>query len=297
MGDDRRWPSLPLAAWRETCDTLHLVTQIVGKQRLALAPAEPEWGHVGLAVTARGLSTGPLACGDRVFQVDLDLVAHALRIVTSDGDARELALRPRTVAAFYAAFTALLAELGIATRIRPIPDEVPDPIPFAEDVRHAAYDPAAVERFFRVLLRADEALRAHRAPFRGRHTVVQFFWGTFDLAYTRYSGRPATPPSNDPIMRVAMDAEEVCAGFWPGDDRYPEPAFFCYAFPKPDGFEHARIAAPASWSPTLGEYLLPYEALRTAPDPPAVLRRFLAETYAAGAALGDWDPALQDVPR
>jgi hypothetical protein len=293
MRDDHAWPALPLAPWRDTRETLHRWTQIVGKLRLALAPPEPEWGHVPLTVTARGLTTGALSTGDRAVQIDFDLVEHVLRIATSDGELRTLALAPRSVAAFYDAVTRLIAELGIDVRIHAVPDEVSDRTPFAEDTRHASYDPAAVERFFRVLLRADEALRVHRAPFRGRHTQVQFFWGTFDLAYTRYSGRPATPPPGvDAIGRGAMDAELIEAGFWAGDDRFPEPAFFGFGFPKPDGLEQARVTAPGFWSTAMGEYLLPYEAVRTAADPRAVIATFLAQTYAAGARLGGWDAAL-----
>ncbi len=284
------WPALPLAEWRETCDTLHLYTQIVGKIRLALAPPEPEWAHVPLYVTARGLTTGPMRSGTRVFAIDFDFVEHVLRVSPSDGEPRTLPLRPRSVADFYGDVFELLESMRIAVRIWPVPVEIPAPIPFKEDTRHASYDREAVGRFFQVLLRADEALREHRAPFRGRHTVVQFFWGTFDLAYARFSGRPAVPPSDDPIMRVAMDAEEICAGFWPGDDRFPEPAFWCYAYPKPDGFEQASIApSSAFWSATMGLQVLPYEAVRASDDPRELLRAFFRSTYDGAATLAGWN--------
>ena len=292
--NDAPWPALPLDAWRDTCETLHLYTQIVGKIRLALAPAEPQWAHVPLYVTARGLTTGPMASGAQVLQIDFDFVDHVLRVATSDGPPRTLALRPRSVADFYGDLMSLLEGIGIVVRIWPMPVEIPEPVRFTEDTRHASYDRDAVVRFLQALLRADEALRAHRAPFRGRHTPVQFFWGTFDLAYARFSGRPAVPPSNDLIMRVAMDAEEICAGFWPGDDRFPEAVFWCYAYPKPDDFERAQIASPSAfWSATMREYLLPYEAVRASDDPFALLQAFFQSTYTSAAALAGWDPALQ----
>jgi hypothetical protein len=293
MRTQARWPELPLAAWRDTCDTLHLYAQIVGKIRLALAPPEPEWAHVPLYVAVHGLTTGPLNSGERTFQIDFDFIAHQLRVATSDGARRELELRPRSVADFYGDLFDLLGAMRINVRIWPMPVEIANPVRFTDDVRHASYDREAVERFFQTLLRADEALREHRAPFRGRHTPVQFFWGTFDLAYARYSGRPATPPPGDAIIRGAMDAEEVCCGYWPGDERFPEPAFWCYAYPKPEGLERATIQPhDASWNAALGEYLLTYEAVRTSADPHAQLRAFFKSTYLAGASLGRWDAAL-----
>lgn len=283
------WPELPLAAWRPTCDTLHMLAQIVGKIRLALAPPEPQWAQVALYVTPLGLTTGPIPYRDRAFQIDFDLLGHALRIVTSEGATQAIPLRAQSVAESYAAIHAALRALTIDATIWPMPVEVPDPIRFDRDTVHAAYDPEYAARFARVLVSVDAALGAHRAPFRGRHTRVQFFFGTFDLAYARFSGRPATPPSDDPIARGAMDAQEICAGFWPGDARYPEPAFWCYAYPKPEGAETlAVLPAAASWNAAMGEFLLPYAAVRAAAEPRALLAQFFGSTFEALARAARW---------
>jgi hypothetical protein len=283
------WPALPLSSWKDSCDTLHMFAQIVGKVRLALAPPEPQWAQVPLYVTARGLTTSPIPYGNRSFQIDFDFISHRLSIASDDGRTKDVELVPRSVADFYAAFVAALHGLGIDVRVWPMPVEVPDPIAFPEDRVHAAYDAGKVQAFWRVLVQADAALKEHRAPFGGRHTPVQFFWGSFDLAYARFSGRPATPPSNDTIMRIAMDAQEVNAGFWPGDSRFPEPAFWCYAYPKPDGIERLQVRPPAAfWSDVLGEFVLRYEDVRASPDPRATLRDFFASTFEGCARLANW---------
>lgn len=284
------WPSLPLESWQSTCDTLHLYAQIVGKIRLALAPMEPEWGNVPLYVTARGLTTSPMRSGERVFQIDFDFIAHRLEVATSDGDTRTLELvPPKSVAEFYRELMAALSDLRIEVRVWPVSVEMPRPVRLADDKAHAAYDPDAVYRFLQILVRTDAALKEHRAPFRRRHTLVQFFWGSFDLAYARFSGRPATPPSQDVIMRNAMDAQEICAGFWPGDERFPEPAFWCYAFPKPEGIERLQIQpSSAFWSTEMGEFLLRYEDVRTSESPADLLREFFSSTYEACATLAKW---------
>ncbi|HEY1429701.1 MAG TPA: DUF5996 family protein [Candidatus Tumulicola sp.] len=283
------WPELPLDAWRATCDTLHRYAQIVGKVRLALSPPEPEWAHVAMYVTPRGLWTGPIPYGDRSFSIEFDFVEHRVRVAVSDGSERILPLVPRAVADFYREFMDLLAQLGIDVRIWDVPVELPDKLPFDQDVEHRSYDPEYASRYMQVLRQVDAALKEHRAPFRLRHTQVQFFFGSFDLAYARYSGRPAEPPSNDIIMRLAMDAQEICTGFWPGDDRFPEPAFWCYAYPKPDGIESAKIGpSAAAWDPKLGEFVLRYADVRASADPRAALREFLTSTYDALAKLADW---------
>lgn len=287
------WPSLPLAEWRATCDTLHMYAQIAGKIRLALAPNEPEWAQVPLYVTARGLTTSVMPIGDRVFEIDFDLIAHKVDVAVSDGQMRSIALLPpRGVADFYQEFMSTLGALGIDAKISTMPQEVPDPIRFTQDRRHATYDPEYANRFLRILSQVDAVFKEHRAPFRGRHTLVQFFWGSFDLAYARYSGRPATPPSTDVIMRSAMDAEEVCAGFWPGDDRFPEPAFWCYAYPKPAGVEQLVIKpSGAAWNPKLGEFILRYDDMRAQASPRKALLEFLSSTFDGYAKLARWDDA------
>jgi hypothetical protein len=297
------WPPLPLEAWKDTRDTLHMYTQIIGKVRLALAPMEPQWAQVPLHVTSRGLTTGPIPYRDRTFTVDFDLIAHDLVIDTSDGAIRRLALVPRTVARFYDEFMEALGSLGIEVALRTRPCEVPDPIPFTDDLVHRAYDPEQVTRFFHVLARIDVVLKEHRARFWGRASPVAFFWGTFDLSYTRFSGRPAEPPpGSDTIYRLAMNAEQFETGFWPGDDRFPEPAFYAFTYPKPAGIEQAPIEPRAAfWSDKLGEHLLRYDDVRRAQEPADAILAFAESTYRAGAQLAGWDTALLErrtpVPR
>ncbi|MDQ2871811.1 MAG: DUF5996 family protein [Candidatus Eremiobacteraeota bacterium] len=293
MGNDAHWPELPLAAWRATCDTLHMYAQIVGKIRLALSPAEPEWAHTALYVTSRGLTTGPIPFADRSFQIDFDFVEHRVDIVDSDGASHCISLVPsQSVATFYREIMDALQTMHVNVHLWPMAVEVPNPIRLDTDTTHASYDPQSANRFFHVLVQADAALKAHRAPFRRRHTLVQFFFGSFDLAYARYSGRPATPPSNEVIMRDAMDAEEICVGFWPGDDRFPEPAFWCYAYPKPAGAEALPVLpAAASWNDKLGEFVLRYEDVRTAASPREALREFFSSTYDGLSKLARWNEA------
>lgn len=284
------WPSLPLDRWVGTRDTVHMYSQVVGKIRLALTPLEPQWANVPLYVTARGLTTSAMPYDDRILQIDFDFIAHKVDVAVSDGGVRSIPLVPaKSVADFYHEVMGALRALGIVVSIWPVSVEVPNPMRFSEDTAHASYDSEYVNRFWRVLLQADTVLKAHRAPFRGRHTQVQFFWGTFDLAYARFSGNPAAPPNDEVIMRVAMDAEEVCAGFWAGDERFPEPAFWCYAYPKPEGLEGARVApGPAFWSAKMGEFLLRYEDVRTSKSPRETLREFFTSTYLAGSTLAKW---------
>jgi len=285
------WPEIPYEAWRETRDTLHMYTQIIGKLRLALSPPEPEWAHVALYVTARGLTTGPVPFEDRVLQVDFDFIDHAVSFAASDGRTSRIALEPRSVAEFYAMVVEALRSLGIGVGISIVPSEVAEPIPFPQDTAHASYDRDSVHRFWQALVRVDTVLRAHRGSFLGRSSPVNFFWGTFDLALARYSGRRAEPPPGSGIIyRRSADAEQICAGFWPGDERVPYPAFFSYTYPRPEGLERAAIMPrSASWSDAIGELLLPYEDVRTAEAPGAVLLIFLQSAYRAGATLSGWD--------
>lgn len=284
-------PELPLDAWRATKDTLQLYAQIVGKLKLELAPPEPEWAHVTLAVTSRGLTTGPIPYHDRTFQVDFDFILHEVAVCASDGRTQRLKLEPRSVASFYEDVFALLESLDIVVHVNAMPQEVPDPISFEQDTVHASYDAEYANRFFRILVFVDTVFKAHRAPYRGRHTQVQFFWGGFDLAYTRYSGKPAPPPPGvGKMMQLAMDVEEIYAGFWAGDGRYPAPAFGAYIYPKPDGLERLPIGpAAAGWNEQVGLFLLPYEDVRTAGDPVAVLSKFLTTTFDTCATCARWE--------
>jgi hypothetical protein len=288
------WPDLPYGAWKDTLDTLHMNVQIVGKVRLSLTPFEPQWANVPLYLTARGLTTTPMECAGLIFQIDVDLIEHQVVIQTVRGEVRRVPLTARPVAEFYADFMSNLGALGIQAGFRPIPSEVSDPIPFAEDTVHATYEPELAHRFWRVLSQVDLVLKEHRSRYRGRHTQVHFFWGTFDLAYSRFNGRPATPPPGAGIIeRLGGDAEQVCCGFWPGHARFPQPAFFSYTYPKPAEIERQTIEpAKASWSPELGEFALLYEDVRKSASPRDSMLRFFESTYAAGARQARWDPGL-----
>jgi Family of unknown function (DUF5996) len=290
------WPALPYDEWRETRDTLHMYVQVIGKLRLALSPFEPEWGNVPLYLTARGLSTSPMPVGLRSLDAEFDLLDHVLVLRTSDGDVERRSLGG-PVADFHRDVVSALSRLRVEVAFSPTPSEVPDPIPFAEDRRHQTYDSAQARRFWRVLSMVDVVLKEHRARFRGRTTPVHFFWGSFDLAVTRFSGRPASPPPGAGVIaRFAEDAEQICAGWWPGDGRFPDAAFFSYAYPKPDGLEHAPIPpSGAAWNPGVGEFLLPYSAARVAPDPRGAILDFLASTYDAAAGLMGWGRDLTAV--
>ena len=283
-------PALPLESWVQTKDTLQLYTQIAGKLRLALSPPEPEWAHVALYLTSRGLTTGPIPYRDRTFQADFDLWDHRFEIRASDGRSEAVPLSARSVADFYNDVFAMLDELGIVVDISMIPQEVPGPIAFDKDTIHASYDGDAVRRFFTILSFSDTVFKEHRAPFLGRHTPVQFFWGSFDLAYVRYSGKPAPPPEGvTRWMRLSMDAEEVYAGFWPGDARYPAPAFGAYVYPKPPGLEALKVGPDtAAWNQQIGLFILPYEAVRTASSPVDELRAFLRSTFDTCVECAGW---------
>jgi uncharacterized protein DUF5996 len=268
--------------------------QIVGKVRLSLTPLEPQWANVPLYVTARGLTTSPMAHKGLIFQIDVDLIDHEVLIQTVRGESRRVALTARPVADFYADFMSNLSALGIEARFKPSPDEVANPIPFAEDSVHSAYEPEWANRFWRVLSQVDLVLKEHRSRYRGRTTPVHFFWGSFDLANSRFSGRPAVvPPGARRLERLGGDAEQICAGFWPGHERFPQAAFFAYTYPKPKRIEEQTIEpSEAAWSPELGEFALLYEDVRKSKSPRDAILRFCETTYGAGARLTHWDPTL-----
>jgi hypothetical protein len=285
------WPALPYEAWLPTRETLHMYMQIVGKVRLALAPMEPQWGQVPLYVTARGLNTSPIPHPAGVFDIDIDLIDHVVSVRTVSDSVERIRLEPRSVADFYAELMGALAAAGVPVTITERPSEVPNPIPFPDDVEHASYEPESVTRFWRALVSADAVMKEHRAQFRGKTSPVQFYWGSFDLAYSRFSGRPVEPPPDaDVITRLGGDAEQSCGGFWPGDARLTEPAFFAYTYPRPEGIERAQVKPEAAfWSVEVGEFFLPYEAVRTAADPRQAVLDFLETTYRAGAGAAGWD--------
>jgi hypothetical protein len=285
------WPALPLAAWADTYATLHMWTQIVGKVRLALTPLVNHWWNVPLYVDARGLTTSRIPFGERVFEVRFDFVQHELVLQASDGVRKTLPLAPRTVADFYAAFMALLRSAGIEVAIRRMPVEIPGPIPFDEDRTHASYDPHYAQRFWRILVTVDAVFDEFRSAFIGKCSPVHFFWGSFDLAVTRFSGRRApVRPGADAITREAYSHEVSSVGFWPGGSGIPGAAFYSYTAPEPRGLRERKIAPEAAhYDARLGEYILMYDDVRAAPSPSAALLAFCRTTYDAGADLGGWD--------
>ncbi len=298
LGDGARdavWPALPLAVWQDTYQTLHMWTQIVGKVRLALSPLVNHWWATTLYVTPRGLTTSPIPYGKRTFEVAFDFLDHTLWIQSSDGASRAMGLYPRSVADFYREFLALLQALGIDVTINPLPQEVSNPIRCDEDHVHAAYDAAYASRWWRILLQSERVLQQFRARFLGKCSPVHFFWGGFDLAVTRFSGRRAPErPGADRVTREAYSHEVSSCGFWPGTPGGPvqESAYYAYMAPEPPGFAAAAVRpAAAAYNQEFGEFILPYEAVRTAADPDATLLDFVQSTYEAGAKLANWDRA------
>ncbi len=292
-------PELPLDAWSETLATLHRWSQMVGKIQLALTPLVNHYWNATFRLSAHGLDTPAMACGDRLLQMELDFVTHELAIRTSAGGAASVAFEPKSVARFYRELVERLAGLGVEVPIWDHPVEIAEEaIPFHEDERHRAYDPESAGRCWQILAWSTEVLEEFRGRFLGKSSPVHFFWGSFDLAVTRFSGRPAPlAPDADPITREAYSHEVSSVGWWPGDSRFPEPAYYAYAAPKPEGFDAAKVGPDgAFWSDSLGEYLLPYEALRTAADPRGALLEFAQTTYDAAADLGGWDRAALERP-
>jgi Family of unknown function (DUF5996) len=298
------WPELPTAAWRESYATLHLWTQIVGKIRLSRTPWLNHSWHVALYVTARGLTTSPIPDGSRTFQFDFDFLDHVLRISDSDGAERQFALAGKSVASFFAATLAALAELGIRVKIDEMPNEIAEPIGFSQDHGHSSYDPDAVQRFFQILVNTDRVFKQFRTGFLGKASPVHFFWGSFDLAVTRFSGRRAprhpggVPHLPDAVANEAYSHEVSSAGFWPGGGAIDYPAFYSYAYPEPAGYRTAVVRPDAAFfADALGEFMLPYDAVRVADDPDKMLLEFLQSTYEAAANAAKWDrDALEGPP-
>jgi hypothetical protein len=290
--DDPRWPALPYEAWQDTYATLHMWTQIVGKVALAQAPPlNHSWG-IAFQVTPRGLSTRPLPHGSRTFAIEFDFIDHVLGIRASDGTTRTLPLAPRTVAQFYREVMEALAAIGLGVKIWPMPVEIPDPVRFDLDTGHRAYDPEFANRAWRIFAHVERVLSRARCPFVGKCSPVHFFWGSFDLAVTRFSGRLAPPREGPAFMRDAYSHEVISHGFWPGSGPVREPAFYAYAVPEPDGLKGARVGPDAAfYHAELGEFILPYEAVRTARDPEAAIRAFVDSTYDQAATLAHWDRA------
>jgi hypothetical protein len=295
---DEVWPALPYAEWKETYATLHMWMQVVGKVRLKLTPFLNQWWNVTFAITARGLTTSTIPFGQRMFQVDFDFIDHRLSIHVSNGNSRSMALRPRSVADFYVEFMHMLTSLGIDVQITLDPVEVENGIPFPDDRVHAEYDAGYVSRCWRILLGVSRLLERYRTPFVGKSSPVQFWWGSFDLATTRFSGRPA-PPRNWPTrwMELGADQEQALAGFWPGNDRLPEPAFVAYTYPEPPGCRTATIRPDAAFfHPELAEFILPYEKVRLAADPDRMILDFYRSTYEIGATLAGWNRTALERP-
>jgi hypothetical protein len=298
------WPELEYKAWQDTHATLQLWTQIVGKIRLVQTPWLNHSWHVPLYVNSKGLTTSPISHGWRSFEIQFDFTLHVLDITVSDGSARRLALRPQSVAEFYGAVMAALKDLGIVVAINENPCEIAAATPFSQDRIHAAYDPDYARRFWQVLLSTDRVLKKFRTGFLGKCSPVHFFWGSFDLAVTRFSGRRAppfagkTPGVASEVMREAYSHEVSSAGFWPGGNGIDFPAFYSYTYPAPAGFREFAVQPEAAYfSEALGEFLLPYDAVRTAADPEATLLAFLQSTYEAAAHTAGWDRAALECPR
>jgi hypothetical protein len=287
------WPALPLGSWKDTYATLHMWTQMVGKVRLRLTPVVNHWWNVPLYVSARGLTTSRIPYGRRAFELWFDFIRHQLVLETNDGILKTLPLAPRTVADFYQEFMAMLRSAGIEVKIWRMPVEIPNPIAFDQDRVHKSYDPVSVEKFWRILLSVDAVLNQFRAGFIGKSSPVHFFWGSFDLAVTRFSGRRAPErPDADAMTREAYSHEVSSVGFWPGSGEVKDAAFYSYMVPEPQGFKDASVRPKAAhYEKQLGEFLLMYEDVRKAESPTASLLDFCQSTYEAGASLGNWDRA------
>lgn len=297
------WPALPLGEWRDTCATLQLWTQIVGKTRLAFAPMQNHWWQVALHVTPRGMTTSAVPCGQRSFSVEFDFHEHRLSVRVSDGATGGFALAPCTVADFFARYLAMLRELGIEPSLVPVPVELEHVIPFARDRTHASYDPDAVRRWWRILMQSERVMQRFRGRFLGKQSPAHFFWGSFDLAVTRFSGRLAprypgvVPHTPDHVMVEAYSHECSSCGFWPGGGAIDEPAFYAYAYPEPPGYASQPVRpAAAAYDPRMHEFILPYAAVRSAPDPDSMLLEFMQSTYDAAAGPGGWDRAALERP-
>ena len=295
MTDSERWPSLPLNEWLETYRTLHLWTQIVGKIRMTLSPPLNHWWHVALYVNSRGLTTGPVPCPRGMFEIQLDFQKHAVEICTSEGTGASRPLTAEPVASFYCWISEALASLGIAVSINLKPQEVANPVAFDCDFAHCSYDAEYAHRFWRILVSTANVMQQFRAKFIGKCSPVHFFWGSCDLACTRFSGRLA-PPRRGAISGPAYSHEVISAGFWPGGGLVDGPAYYAYAVPKPAGLESAQLRpAGAKWNPDLSEFILMYDDVRSAASPERALYEFLESTYDAAAGMGNWDRAALEI--
>jgi len=296
------WPELAYADWRETAATLQLWTQIVGKVRLTLTPWLNHGWQVPLYVTARGLGTSVIPFGDEIVETEFDFIDHQLVARTSRGEAASFPLEPQAVAVFYRRTLDLLDGVGVKIAINELPNEVANPIRFSQDHDHASYDGDAAHRFWRALIQIDRVFKLFRTGFLGKASPVHFFWGSFDLAVTRFSGRRAplhpggVPGLPDAVTREAYSHEVSSAGFWPGSDAFPQAAFYSYAYPEPPGFRDRPPSPGAHFDTKLGEFILAYDAVRAAPDPDAMLLDFLSTTYLAAAECGNWDRAALECP-
>ena len=294
------WPVLELSQWEDTRDTLHMWTQIVGKVRMALTPMVNHWWHVTLYVSSRGLTTSLMDTGDAALEIEFDFLDHVLDLRMTDGRRRQVALEPKSVARFYAETMGAIDELGVHVHVNPRPQEVVEAIPFDRDDVHSSYDPDAAQRFWRALVHVDRSLLAFRSRFMGKASPVHYFWGGADLCTTRFSGRPApkhrggVPNCPDWVQELAYSHEVSSCGFWPGGDG--EGVFYAYAYPEPDGFKDWPVEAPASYDGELGEFVLPYAAVRQATDPHGMLLNFFQSTYEAAAVSAGWDRESLEVP-
>lgn len=291
-GAAEAWPALPLDAWRDTCDTLHMWTQVVGKVKLELCPFVNEWWEVPLQLTARGLTTMAIPFARDAFAIDFDFVDHNLYIRTSDGAVKALPLIPRSVADFYAEFMATLDALGVKVNLNTRPQQFQPLIPFEEDQKHAAYDHVAVGKWWRILTRVGVVMEKYRAGFSGKSSPVQFYWGDFDLCVTRFSGEPAEPPKGaNRRMRFTEDGGNITAGFWPGGKKYPKAAFYSYTYPAPaSGYKTAHVRPEkARFDAKLGEFVLDYDDVRSSSAPEKMILDFFQSTYEVGATLGHWN--------
>jgi hypothetical protein len=299
---ENAWPELDYAKWRDTAATLQLWTQIVGKVRLALTPWVNHGWQVTLYVTARGLGTSPIPMGNEILEMEFDFITQRLVLRSSRGQERMLALEPMPVADFYHRVMGLLSELGVTVSINPMPNEVPDPIPFPRDHQHQSYDAKAAHTFWRALIQIDRVFKQFRSGFLGKVSPVHFFWGSFDLAVTRFSGRAAPPHPGgvpglpDPVTREAYSHEVSSAGFWPGNAAFPQAAFYSYAYPEPAGFRDRAVTPGAYFDANVGEFILPYDTARKAGNPDELLLDFLSNTYTAAAECGGWDRAGLECP-
>jgi hypothetical protein len=297
-GLSESWPALPLAEWADTYATLHMWSQIIGKVRLALSPRVNHWWEVPLYVSGRGLTTSPIPYDKEIFEIQFDFIDHKLDIITAGGEIRSMRLAPRAVADFYSEFMSMLHALGINVKIWPMPSEVPNPIRLDQDRTHSSYDPEYAHRFWRILVTIDSVFKEFRARFIGKVSPVHFFWGSFDFAVTRFSGRRAPERVGaDAITREAYSHEAISVGFWPGGGEMKEAAFYAYAAPEPAGFGDRTVRpAKAFYNKQMSEFFLMYDDVRMADAPRQALLEFCQSTYEAGADLGKWDRASLERP-